>query len=389
VIHIVASDIPELLAKVSLAVAGAGCVYLLVSCAAVLAFPVWRQKVRYRPLPVTILKPLHGSEPGLSQRLSSFCRQDYAAPIQVVCGVRRASDPAAETTRGVAKSAGCSHLELVVDPRDHGANPKVSNLANMFLVARHDVLVIADSDIEVRPDYLASLIAELNRPGVGVVTCLYHGVAMSGRWSRHAALAINGHFLPNAVTALSLGLVQPCFGSTIAIRRGILSRIGGLRAFADILADDYAIGEAVRSAGYEVAIPRFSVGHACFHDRLQSLVMHELRTARTLRSIAPIGYRGAIITHPFALALVGILYDKSDALLLAATALACRAVLCRCVECAFGLSRQPYWLIPSRDLLSFVVYLWSLLGWNVVWRGSRYRVVANGSLLSDRRRAQA
>jgi ceramide glucosyltransferase len=388
VIQIVVSGIPELLAKFCMAVAGLGCAYLLVSCAAVLVFPMWRRKGPHKPVPVTILKPLHGSEPGLSQRLCSFCAQDYGAPIQVVCGVRHASDPAAEIARGVAKSVAASHFQFVVDSRDHGANPKVSNLLNMLRSARHDVLVIADSDIEVRADYLASLMSELDRSGVGAVTCLYHGVPMRGRWSRHAALAVNTHFLPNAVTALVFGLAQPCFGSTIAMRRGILSRIGGLGSFADQLADDYAIGDAVRAAGYEVVIPQFSVGHACFHDRLQSLVAHELRTARTIKSIAPIGYRGAIITHPFALALFGAFYDRSDALVVAAVALACRAALCLCVEQAFGLARQPYWLIPSRDLLSFAVYVWGLFGGSVVWRGLRYRIGADGGLLSDRFRAQ-
>jgi ceramide glucosyltransferase len=367
-----------------MAVAGLGCAYLLVSCAIVLVFPMWRQKSRHKPVPVTILKPLHGSEPGLSRRLSSCCWQDYGAPIQVVCGVRQASDPAAEIAWSVAKRAAPSQLEVVVDSRQHGANPKVSNLVNMLRLARHDVLVIADSDIEVPADYLASLMSELDRPGVGVVTCLYHGIAMPGRWSRLAALAINTHFLPNAVTALSLRLAQPCFGSTIAMHRAILSRIGGLWAFADHLADDYAIGEAVRAAGYEVVIPRFSIGHACFHDHLRSLIAHELRAARTIKSIAPIDYWGAIITHPFALALFGVFSNWNDALALAALALSCRAALCLCVEQAFGLARQPYWLIPGLDLLSFAVWAWALFGENVVWRGLHYRIAADGSLLSDR-----
>jgi ceramide glucosyltransferase len=388
VIQNILSGIPELLAKFCMAIAGFGCVYLLVSCAAVLVFPMWRRKRQHNPVPVTILKPLYGSEPGLSRRLNSFCTQDYGAPIQVVCGVRYASDPAAEIARSVARSAAPSQLQIVVDSREHGANPKVSNLMNMLRLARHDVLVMADSDIEVRADYLASLMSELDRSGVGAVTCLYHGVPMPGRWSGHAALAVNAHFLPNAVTALILGLAQPCFGSTIAMRRGMLARIGGLWAFADHLADDYAIGEAVRAAGYEVAIPRFSIAHACFHDGLRSLVAHEIRIARTVKSIAPIGYRGAIITHPFALALFGAFFDRSDALVLAAVALACRAALCLCVEQAFGLARQPYWLIPSRDLLSFAVYIWGLFGDDVVWRGMRYRIGADGGLLSDRWRAQ-
>jgi ceramide glucosyltransferase len=332
---------------------------------------------------------LHGAEPCLSRRLSSFCRQDYDAPVQVICGVQDASDPAVAIARLLAASPDAPPFDLVVDARAHGSNPKISNLINMLATAQHDVLVLADSDIEVGPDYLAQIVAELQRPGVGAVTCLYHGVPLSGWWSSHAALGINTHFLPNAVTALALRLARPCFGSTIAIGRNLLSRIGGLPAFADQLADDYEIGQAVRKAGHEVAIPPFTVGHACFHERLRGLLARELRAARTLRSIAPGGYSGAFLTHPFPLALAGALLGGEYALGVAAAALACRAVLCICAERAFQLPRQPYWLIPSRDLLSFGVYIWSFFGMRVQWRGSRYRVAADGSLLSDRREAQA
>src|SRR5262249_42720678 len=153
--------------------------------------------------------------------------------------------------------------------------------------------------------------------------------------------------------------------------------------------DDYEIGQAVRSAGYEVAIPPFTLGHACFHARLRGLLAHELRAARTVRSIVPVGYSGAILTHPFPLALIGAVLGGQYALFVAAAALACRAPLCVCVERPFGLPRQPYWQIPSRDLLSFGVYIWSFFGMRVQWRGSRYRVAADGSLLSDRWETQA
>jgi ceramide glucosyltransferase len=185
-----------------------------------------------------------------------------------------------------------------------------------------------------------------------------------------------------------LRLALLCFGSTIAISRSFLARIGGLAAFADQLADDYEIGQAVRNAGHAVAIPPFTVGHVCFHERLRGLFARELRAARTVRSIAPLGYAGAFMTHPFPLALIGAALGGEYALFLAAAALACRSALCARVAHAFGLPHQPYWLIPSRDLLSFGVYIWSFFGMRVQWRGSRYRVAADGSLLSDRREAQ-
>jgi ceramide glucosyltransferase len=382
------SDFIGPLASLCVAAAALGCLYLLVSCVAVATFPSRRRSGTCTPVLVTILKPLHGAEPGLSRRLSSFCRQNYGAPVQVIFGVEDPADPAVAIVRQLAASPEAPRFDLVIDPRVHGSNPKISNLINMLPVAQHDVLVMADSDMEVGPDYLARVMAELQRPGVGAVTCLYHGVPLSGRWSSHAALAINSHFLPNVVTALTLRLARPCFGSTIAIGRALLSRIGGPVAFADHLADDYAIGQAVRAHGHEVAIPPFSIGHACFHERLRGLLAHEVRAARTVRSIAPIGYAGAILTHPFALALAGAALGGDYALVAAGVALACRAALCACVERTFGLPRQPYWLIPSRDLLSFAVYIWSFFGVSVLWRGSRYRLKADGSL-SDGREARA
>jgi len=385
----IANDVISPMASLCVAAAALGCLYLLVGCVALSTFRSRRRAARCTPVPVTVLKPLHGAEPCLSRRLSSFCRQDYAAPVQVICGVQDPSDPALAIARLLATSPDGPSFDLVIDAREHGLNPKISNLISMLPAAQHDVLVMADSDMEVGPDYLARIVAELQQPGVGAVTCLYHGVALSGRWSRHAALGINTHFLPNVVTALTLRLARPCFGSTIAISRSLLARIGGLAAFADHLADDYEIGQAVRSAGREVAIPAFTIGHACFHERLRGLIAHELRAARTVRSIVPVGYCGAILTHPFPLALIGAVLGAQHALFVAAAALACRAALCACVERAFGIPRQPYWQIPSRDLLSFGVYIWSFFGMRVQWRGSRYRVAADGSLLSDRREAQA
>ncbi|MGH6817741.1 MAG: bacteriohopanetetrol glucosamine biosynthesis glycosyltransferase HpnI [Methylovirgula sp.] len=363
--------------------AGLGCLYLLVAAAVVLRLPEHRRAHCKSTAPVTILKPLQGAEPNLVPRLRSFCDQEFDAPVEMICGMLNHSDPAAGAVDEMARSA-AAVIELQIDARERGSNRKISNLANMQILARNEILVIADSDIEVGPGYLQDVVAELENPAVGAVTCLYHGVAASGIWSRFAALAMNAHFLPTVVVALSSGLAQPCFGSTIAMRRSTLARIGGFEAFADYLADDYAIGEAVRLAGYDVAIPNFTIGHFCFDASLSILLRHELRTARTIKSIDPLGYCGTVITHPFALALLAAPFGGNDPLLLAAIALACRALLCRCVEHRFRLPRQPYGLIPMRDLLSFAVFALSFFGRSVSWRGYSYRVGSDGRLVPDR-----
>src|SRR5262249_33858631 len=145
-------------------------------------------------------------------------------------------------------------IELVIDRRRHGANSKVSNLINLGARARHEIIVLADSDIRVAPDYLEMLVSVLERPGVGLVTCLYRGSPEGNVWARLTGMAIDYQFLPSILVGLSLRLAHPCFGSTVALRSNTLAAIGGFDTVADYLADDYALGAAVRRIGLEVAI---------------------------------------------------------------------------------------------------------------------------------------
>jgi ceramide glucosyltransferase len=196
-------------------------------------------------------------------------------------------------------------------------------------------------------------------------------------------MAINTHFLPQAVAALSLGLAEPCLGATIALRRDTLDRIGGFLPFADALADDHAIGAAIRAAGCGVAVPGFTVGHVCFEDRARQYIRRHLRAARTIRSLSPLGYAGTILTHPVPLALLGALQGSTGALAVVAAALASRLVLCRVVERRFGLPRQSWWLVPLQDAIALAVYVLSFCGSNVHWRGAKFQV-ADGKLVDNR-----
>ena len=370
-----------IMSEICLAGAALGIVYVLIAAVAVLRFRQGGdgEPAPMTPEPVSILKPLHGPEPGLLRRLTANCEQDYGAPVQLVCGVQDGEDPAVSAVGVLAERI--ETVDLVIDARRRGTNPKISNLANMLPEARHDVLLISDSDVEVGPNYLRNITAELSRPGVGAVSCLYYGVPASRMWGRLSALGINSHFLPNVVLALSFGMAEPCFGTTIALRRGLLQRIGGFEAFGNVLADDYAVGQAVRSAGYRIGIPSFALGHACFDRSLRALMAHDLRVARTIKTIDPIGYFGLIITHPFALALLGAMAGLGDALVMAAIALTSRLLLCHCIERRFELPRQDYWLVPVRDLLSFTAYVRGLFGSAVNWRGEIFRVGRHGNFV--------
>ena len=262
---------------------------------------------------------------------------------------------------------------MAVDPRRHGKNRKVSNLINMAGQARHEVLVVSDSDIVVAPDYLRHIAAALVQPGVGLVTCLYRGTAVAGVWARLSAAAIDYQFLPNVLVGLKLGLAAPCFGSTIALRRETLAEIGGFEEVADQLADDYALGALVRRAGLSVAIPNNIVTHVCAERSARDLFHHEIRWARTIRSIDPLGFAGLAITYALPLALCGLLLGGDNAAgFIAVAALACRLMLQSELDRAFRLPGKFFWLGPLRDVLSFVIFVMSFFGRGVEWRGHRY-----------------
>lgn len=330
---------------------------------------------------VTLLKPLHGLEPDLYDNLAGFCVQDYPSPVQIVFGVDDPADPAVGVVRRLVADFPGRDLTLVIDARRHGENHKVSNLINMARQARHEVLVLSDSDIVVAPDYLKHVAAALAQPGVGLVTCLYRGAAAAGFWSRLSAAAIDYHFLPNVLVGLKLGLAAPCFGSTIALRAKTLAAIGGFEAVTDQLADDYALGALVRATGQTVAIPNTIVAHVCSEQSARDLIRHELRWARTIRSIDPAGFAGLAITHALPIALIGlVLGGINPAGLIVVAALACRLLLQSEIDRALRLRGGLFWLGPLRDVLSFAIFVGSFFGRGVQWRGHRYGLRAGNRL---------
>jgi len=333
---------------------------------------------------VTILKPLHGEDPELYENLRSFCIQAYPA-VQIVFGVRDAADPAAAVARRLIADLPAADLALVVDPRVHGTNLKISNLINMMAVARHPILVIADSDMRVTPSYLDALVGGLAAPGVGLVTCLYAGHPAAGLWSRLGALFINHGFLPSVLVG---SLVRPwpgCFGATLALHRETLRQIGGFARFRDQLADDYRLGAAIVEAGFRVALSRYVVEDVLVEPDARTLLRHELRWARTIRSIAPLDFAASVITYPLAFgllcAVLSLLSAPGLAVLLGI--LGWRLIVVRMIDKALALPRQPLWLVPARDVLSFGLLIASFCGKTVEWRGHAFRLTQDGSLTSD------
>jgi ceramide glucosyltransferase len=361
-----------------------GCAYALFAAALLRRFGQESSNLPQSSQSITVLKPLCGVEPDLETNLASFYNQDYAGRVQLIFGIQNAADPAAGVVHRLIERFPERDIELVVDPTIHGANRKISNLINMLPRARYDVIVLSDSDIRVTPDYLRVVVSELSVPGVGLATCLYRGIPIAGLWSNLAAAAINQHFLPSVLVGLKLGLAHPCFGSTLGLRAETLRRLGGFQAFSDQLADDYAIGAAIRRLQLKVAIPRLLLGHTCSEQSLGELLGHELRWARTIRSIDPWGYAGLLATNPLPLALIAAALQGFGVagIGLIALALACRLLASLQMPAMHGGGERSVlpWLSPLRDLLSFAIFLASFMPLPVSWRGHRYELRSDGTL---------
>lgn len=348
------------------------------------------------PLPVpsnrpaiSVLKPLHGEEPGLYENLRSFAEQDYPS-VQIVLGVKDLNDTALPAARLLMRDLPHRDIALVVDPSTRGSNHKVANLENMLNAARHDVLVLADSDMRVDRGYLAAVTAPLRDPLNGVVTCLYKAVPTGGRWSELGALHINFGFLPSALLAESLGLGGGCFGATIALRRDTLQRIGGFARLRDELADDHRIGDEARALGLSVVLSPYLVEARVSEPSFIGLWQHELRWARTVRTVAPIGFAGSILAHPVALAALGAAAAGFGLTSCAFLGISCalRWASARVIAAALGLPPAKPWLLPVRDALSFAVFIASFFGRTVVWRDQAFRVEPSGHMTADRDEAQ-
>ena len=359
--------------------------YLLVAIRRVGLFQMRSRPSRAARPPVTILKPVCGLDPGLYGNLRSFCAQDYPK-FQVIFGVRDPADPAVPIIRRVIEEFPLVDATLVIDGSVAGPNLKVSNLANMYRSAKHAHIVIADSDMRVDPNYLSSVIAPFEDERVGVVTCLYAGTAVGGIASRLASMFINEWFLPSVLVSVGLSELRFAFGATIAVRRELLERIGGFRRLSNVLADDHMLGKLVSARGFKVALSNYIVENVVYERDLAAMLRHELRWARTVRTVEPLGHAFSFLMYGIPLALFGAaMIDATidwGALELAIIAV---PILLRlwmhftvCKKLGVPSGGGSIWLVPVRDVLSFLVWAASFFGRDIDWKGRHFTVRPDG-----------
>lgn len=348
-------------------------------------FRSWRDPEPSTELPpITVLKPLKGLDPGLLGNLSTLCEQDYDR-FQLVFGVADDDDPAVGVVRELQAAFPHVDISLVVDSRVYGSNYKVSNLHNMYRHAKHDLIVLADSDIRVQHDHLRRLASELRDPRIGLVTCLYRAVATGALTSRLEALFVNTDFCGMVLVARKVERPRYAFGATIAMRRAVLDEIGGFLPIANHLADDYELGHRVAERGYVLALSSQVVETVTSIGTWRHLFRHQLRWARTNRVCRPGGYFGSFLTHGTFWACATLLYGRAGSLswLAAAAVLALRNLAAARLTSSHlhaPMRRTDWLLLPVKDLLISGIWVLSFLGNTVWWSGRRFRVLANGEM---------
>lgn len=334
--------------------------------------------------PVSILKPLKGIDPEIYESFRSHCLQDYG-DYEVIFGVSDAQDPAIASVERLRQEFPDRDIQIVLCPNILGANVKVSNLQQMLRAAHYDHLIVNDSDIRVERDYLRSVVEPLTDPEVGMVTCLYRGIAAATVGSRLEALGISTDFCTGVLVARQIeNGIHFGLGSTLAFRQGDLERIGGFNSILDYLADDYELGRRIAALGLEVRLSDVVVETLLPAYDLRGFFSHQLRWARGVRDARTGGYLGLAFTFGLFWSLLALI--ASAGARWSWVALACTVFLRLAVAVVVGLGilkdRQVLryaWLIPVRDILGVGVWLVSLGGHTVTWRGDRF-TLKNGKL---------
>ena len=327
--------------------------------------------------PISILKPVHGRDPGFYEAIRSHAEQDYPE-FEMLFGTQDPGDPALADIERLAREYPQRRIRVLVTS-NRAPNAKAGTLGELAREARYPVLLVNDSDIAVEPGYLRAAVAPLEDPGVGIVTALYRARADSrpGRWE---ALGIATEFAPSVLVARLVGVVEFALGSTMAFRATDLARIGGFAAIEQFLADDYQLGLHISKLGLRVAFTPAVVETSLGGESWGHTWRHQLRWSRTIRVSRPSGYYGYVVTHATLWALVALL---AGAWPVAAAALAMRVVAGVYIGSVVLRDRavlREAALIPLRDLWGFAVWVGGLFGDTVDWRGQRLRLRRDGRI---------
>lgn len=333
----------------------------------------------YAP-PVSILKPVKGADPDSYEAFRSHCVQDYRGEYQIIFGVNDSADPAIPLVQKLIAEFPARDIRLVICSEVFGTNRKVSNLMHLLREAKYDYVLVNDGDIHVPGPYLTSVMSGFASPAVGMVTCLYRGCRSNTLASRLEALGISTDFAAGVLTAryledgLSFGL-----GSTLAMRRSALAKIGGFEAVVDYLADDYELGKRIGDAGFKVELAPVMVETSVPRYSFREFWNHQLRWARTMRISRPGGYRGLVFTYPLPWSILLVFVAPGawwswPLLTAAGITRATAALSIGWLSLRDRFLFRDLWLLPLRDVLALAIWIWSYAGNSVSWRGDHFQL---------------
>jgi ceramide glucosyltransferase len=347
-------------------------------------FPLHRRVAAPRPAPdVTLLKPLKGSDMETVECLRSWLRQDYSGEAQILFGVAADDDPACAVVRDLLAAHPKCQAQLVLCGGPLGPNAKVSKLAHLERLARHDILIVSDADVRVPRDFLAQVVAPLQEGSAGLVNCFYRFAQPSNVAMRWEAFAVNADFWSQVLQAQSLKSLDFALGAVMATTRVQLARIGGFAALTDYLADDYQLGHQIARSGATIALCPVVVECWSAPMNWADVWRHQLRWARTIRACQPVPYFFSILSNATLWPLLLVLSQPSAATWIAG-AICLLTRMTSALYCERKLTQlldwHSVWLAPTKDLLQVVIWAAAYLNNNVMWRGERLRLLAGGKL---------
>jgi ceramide glucosyltransferase len=332
--------------------------------------------------PISLLKPMCGDEEGLEENLRSFFEQDYPA-FEVLFAVHRSDDTAVAVVEKVQREyAGRIESRLIVTGESPVPNAKAYSLQRLVAEARHELLVMSDSDVRVSRGLFRQLAREAAGAQVGLVTCPYRSVAPASVWSKMEAIGMNTEFLGGVFVSRMLEKMKFALGPAIAIRRGMLEAVGGFAYLREFLAEDFVLGNRTAQLGFEVVLSSMVVEHRIGKQSMVENLSHRLRWARSTRRSRPVGYWGQIFTYPLPLAILFCAVQPG------VWPIALLTLVLR-VSAAWAtannvlhdpLMRKQWWLLPLQDVLGFLVWIGGFQGKKIVWRDRECTLLADGRL---------
>jgi ceramide glucosyltransferase len=368
-----------------------GSIYAVLSAAAVLLFFHRARRAALpaagAPLPpVSLLKPVYGLEKHLRENLRSACLQDYPQ-YQVVISVQRLDDPALPLVREIEREFGPARVTVAVSASEPVVNGKIQNLVGALAAARHDVLVISDSDVVLRPDYLRAIVVPLADPTVGYVCTLYRATRAARWFERLELLTLNADFVVNVIFASLTGASGFCLGASTALRRSTLEEIGGLDALADYLVEDFEMGRRIRARGRRGVLLPYITDTVVDLPSAAAWWRHHVYWDQNTRAARPGGFFASVLIRPLPCALLYAALRMFDdvGMLVLGTTLAIRLATAALVLGPRGLRDREglasLWLLPLRDLAGLASWVLALSKRTFEWRGLVFGLTRDGRIV--------